>query len=132
MGVRRKAGNIKSKKHKRLDNPFFLREKKINSLMNKFKRNIYHSRTAQQYWAMNSLRNEVKRLLDIQSSELHKQNFRRRTIYYEQVEKWKIMYPRWKRHTYDQYLHLRLGVPLHLFTALQWFRRTRTVSIKNI
>ena len=135
MTVRRKAGNVKSKKHQRTHNDFFLREKRINSLMGTFKNNYYNMRnppTVEEYKKMNSLRNEIKRLLDIQGSELYRQNYRRRRFYYEQVDNWKIIYPRWKRRTYYIYLHLRFGVPFHLFTGLSWFKRTKVIAIKNI
>ena len=135
MGVRRKAGNKGKQKHKKTHRPYFLREKQINTLMGKFKHkyyNMHNPPTVEEYEEMNHLRLEIKRLLDIQSSELHKENYRRKRFYYEQVDNWKIIYPRWKRRTYYIYLHTRFDVPLHLFTALRWFRETKVISTKNI
>ena len=127
MGKRYKKGNHGKKRGPRRNQIFYEREKEINRKILHFKLRYYnlkHPLSIQEYREMNALRLEIKRLLTLQSQELHKQSLRRRRFYYNQVEEWKVIYPKWKRKTYYIFLHEVYDVPLHLLHPLKYFRKT--------
>lgn len=107
MSKRRKRGNINPKKRmKKIDNPYFLREKEINKKLSLFRKNFYTMdlATEDNYWTMFYLRLELKDLLRQQEPYIWRKTLKRRMIYFEQLSKFKDIYTRWKNTTYPLYL----------------------------
>lgn len=130
MGKRRKRGNHKRKKIKPSDD-FFNRERLLNKKINDFVSCFYNLKRppdVKEYYMMNRKRMDIKTLFDTQERFLSQQSHRRRTIYYEQLGKFKIFYSRWKRYTYYVFLTEVFDVPTHLYSSLSWFKKNK---IKN-
>ena len=129
----RQKNPYKAKRHKkRSNNDFFKREKKLNRLITRFVKDYYRlSRPPkeEEYNRMNKQRLEIKRIFSLQENVLWKQNYRRKRFYYEQLNRFKLIYPLWKRATYYIYLHQRYGVPKHLEPALAFYIKvSRNIS----
>ena len=121
-------GSTRYRKKKRDNeaNDFYAREQTLNKLINKFVyryKNAAYPPSEDEYNQMNKIRLEIKRLLDIQSSELWKQSHRRKRFYYKQTQRFKYYYVAWKRYTYYIYLNQRYGMPLHLISALTYYKK---------
>lgn len=130
MGKRYKRGNIKRKKVKATDK-VFQREKLINRKIGEFRKKFKKLKrppTVDEYYIMNDKRIEIKRLLHEQECNISNQSYRRRTFFYLQLGKWKTIYTNWKHFTYYIFLTEICNVPLHLVTALKWFKGN---NIKN-
>lgn len=126
MGKKYKRGNHGKRRQNR-KNPFFVREQKINQLINQFVHdffNLQRPAVKEEYDAMNKQRLEIKRLFDIQSDSLWRQSSRRRYIYYKQLTRFKYYYVAWKHFTYYIFLEKRYGFPLHLTQTLQFYMHT--------
>lgn len=99
----------------------------INKKISNFKHcfyNLQYPPTFAEYKMMNRKRMDIKSLLALQEQSISHQSYRRRTFYYLQLEKFKLIYTRWKRYTYYIFLMVAYDVPKHLCTALKWFMRS--------
>lgn len=67
---------------------------------------------------------DIKSLLALQEQHISYQSYRRRTFYYLQLEKFKLIYTRWKRYTYYIFLTVVYDMPMHLYTSLRWFMKS--------
>lgn len=126
MGKRYKKGNL-SKRKKELSekDAFFQREKELNTLIAHFVDdyfNLSFPPKDSEYDNMNAQRLHIKRMLDIQGSELYKQSRRRKRFYYKQLNKFKHFYVCWKHLTYYIFLSRQCGFPTHLSNALSFFK----------
>lgn len=107
MSKRRKRGNINPKKRmKKIDNPYFLREKKINKKLSLFIKNLktMDLKNENNYWIMFYLRLELKELLRQQEPYIWKKSLKRRMIYFEQLDTFKRVYSKWKNLTYPLFV----------------------------
>lgn len=113
----------RSQRKLRPNEVYFNREKKINRLINRFMKFVFHSNLndLEVYDETNRLRLDIKMNLYIQSSELHLQSRRRRFIYYDQLAKFKAVYSIWKTRSYPAFITRVFDLPAHLISSLKWF-----------
>lgn len=134
MAKRYKKGNRK-KKSKDTFISFYERERQLNQLITKFI-NDYHNLTMpavpEEYDNMDGQRLKIKYLLDIQASKVYKQSRRRKSIYYEQLNRFKYWYVAWKAETYYIYLNKKYYVPLHLQSTLNFYQNISSDIISTI
>lgn len=114
---------VKSQKKLRPKDVYFNREKKINRLINRFMKFVFHANLndLDVYDETNRLRLDIKMNLDMQSSELHMQSRRRRFVYYDQLAKFKTVYSIWKTRSYPAFITRVFDLPVHLINSLEWF-----------
>lgn len=115
---------MKRKKNKKSDSDFFLREQKLNRLIDSFfgkYHNLSRPAVVNEYDEMNKLRLEIKRLLLLQEEMIWQQSYRRKRFYYEQLSRFKSIYTTWKFFTYYIYLHKRYDIPMHLIQAIEFY-----------
>ena len=93
---------------------------------------MHHPCYVEEYVYMDKLRHNLKRLFDLQGSELWRYDHKHTVKYYRMLDKFKYFYSRWKRWTYYTYLHVRFGVPFHLMARLKYCRRTQHLVIGGV
>ena len=122
---RYKKGNRKKKsKSMKPVNIFYNRERQLNKMIAKFKKDYYnlsYPPLDSEYESMNKQRLEIKRLFDLQDGELWKQSSRRNYFYRQQLSEFKYYYVAWKRYTFYIYLEQRFGIPRRFCTTLSYF-----------
>lgn len=123
MGKRRKPGNVNPKKQiKRKETAYFRREKEINRLLRTFVQLVYNPnynlQSIASYRKMNEIRMKLKKLFDEQGNVVWYKNAKRRSIYSEQLSRFKFVYTKWKSETYLTYLNINFDVQVHLNPTL--------------
>lgn len=113
----------RSHKKSRQNDVYFKREKKLNRLINRFMKFIFHSNLNDLniYDETNRLRLDIKMNFDMQSEELHMQSRRRRFVYYDQLAKFKTVYSIWKKKSFPAFITRVFDLPEHLINSLEWF-----------
>ena len=115
MGKRYKTGNVGRKRGVKPKQIYYKIEKKINELINIFKKHYYDHHnslnTLETYAFMYRLKSDIKQLFYLQENNLHLQSYRRRSIYYHQLTRFKRIYSRWKLDTRYAFLSYVCQVP---------------------
>lgn len=132
MAKRYKKGNRKkkSKQQKPVD-VFYNRERTLNRMINKFKKDYYnlsYPPSDSEYDDMNEQRKEIKHLFGLQDGELWKQSARRNYFYRKQLSEFKYYYVAWKKYTYYIYLEQRFDIPRRFCTTLSFFKRNKNIK----
>lgn len=117
MGKRYKKGNI-GKRRNRPRVLYFRREKLINHKIKEFKEKFYNYKylnSYEVYVELFMLKSEIKQLLYAQEDILTSQSYKRRSIYYKQLSRFKMIYARWKNKTRFAFFSYVCAVPPWLF-----------------
>lgn len=115
MGKRYKKGNVGRKRKIKQKQIYYRREKLINKLINQFKTHYFNSysslNTVKKYKEMYLLKSSIKFQFHLQESDLFQQSHNRRSVYYDQLNRFKLIYTMWKRSTRYAFLSYICHVP---------------------
>lgn len=128
MGKRYKKGNHKKKKSLSKHDAFFDREKTINTLLNNFVQHYYdlsYPPLDSEYSHMNKQRLILKKLFARQGEVVWNKSRRRRSVYYDQLSRFKFYYTKWKHLTYYIYLNQRYDLPIRYCHILSYFMHNK-------
>ena len=117
MGKRYKKGNV-GKRRNRPRILYYRREKLINNKINEFKNKYYdynYLNDYETYVELFILKSEIKQLFYNQEQILSTQSYRRRSIYYQQLSRFKRIYSKWKNETRFAFFSYICALPPQLF-----------------
>ena len=132
MGRRSNYGKRKHKKHKKGEhNQYYQREALLNRKIKEFYTKFYNLHKppqANEYHEMNRLRMEIKRLFNIQGRDVWNKSFNRKHVYFDQLNKFKPLYMRWKRLTFFIFLEELLHIPTRI---VNWIKDIGVNMVPN-
>lgn len=119
MGKRYKSGNVGRRRGTKPKQFYYRREKEISKLINIFKKNYYEHHgelnTLETYALMYRLKSDIKHLFYLQENMIHLQSYRRRSVYYHQLNRFKRIYSKWKQDTRYAFFSYVCNVPPWLY-----------------